>query len=93
MENGRTYRSGDVLGDTMILLYKIKDDESISIWERDTKNNKERCIWEISGINSYVLDFKKWTTFHENTLPDMVKNKDDNSTTRISRADAFLEMI
>ena len=84
----------------MILTYKMVDDkERWSVWERDTNTNKERCVYDSKPLprQSYSIDYKEWIEFTEGKrLPDMMKESKHLNVSiisRISRADALLEMI
>ncbi|MCP3686749.1 MAG: hypothetical protein GY861_29270 [bacterium] len=80
----------------MILTYKLVDGnpERASIWERDTKTEMERCIWEEGfADDNYATEYKEWQRMEdigEDTLPELCKQPNIN---RISKDNAFLEMI
>ena len=80
----------------MILMYKLVDGlpKGASIWERDTKTRLERCIWEDCEDN-YRTEYSEWQSMAkigEDTMPELVA-KADTDCVRISKSDAFLEMI
>ena len=76
-----TYKMVDIIGNKPI----------ISIWERDTATGFERCIWDktVDGF-SCIDSYKEWTdmvAINEKPIVEFM------NATRISRADAFLEMV
>ena len=79
----------------MILTYKLieaNDPCTISIWEKDTNTNKERCIYDEDYKDSYKQSYKDWEDKPQDdwSLPELVGK---GLASRISRTDAILEMI
>lgn len=62
---------------------------STTLWERNTNNGRERCIYDSDNNGSY----KEWTTDFSDQNANSMSLPKLKGAKRISRADALLEMI